>query len=198
MAFEVFIFILLWKIWISVFWKSQQWNKYNLSATLGPTIELLIKQAFQQSGSSDSSGCSYYSNVKRYVVPWLRGMTVGRMRDLALADTLATLRWQRRLNHCHCECELCTWKILLWALFKSWMWNVRNSYLLLLNDLIMWKLWALAHLFVFYLEFDVELLLAWLVTESPCYMILNNSLQHLGINNYRLSMIIHKIITSWH
>ena len=83
-------------------------------------------------------------------------------------------------------------------LYKCWMWNVRSSYLLLLKDLIMWKLWALAQLLVFYLEFDVELLLARLVTEFPCYMILNNSLQHLGINNYRLSMIIHKIITSWH
>ena len=139
-------------------------------------------------------GCSYYSNAKRCVVPW----PVGRMRDLALADILAVV-WCKKGNWITATLSVGNvFEKFVVILCKCWMWNVRSSYLLLLKDLIMWKLWALAQLFVFYLEFDVELLLAWLVTEFPCYMILNNSLQHLGMNNYRLSMIIHKIITSWH
>ena len=89
-----------------------------------------------------------------------RGMILRRMKDLAWADILATVWRKGRLNHGHCECKQCFWKFChdcCPTVVFVWMWNRRSSsYLLLLIDMIVWKLWTLVHLLVFHLECKIE------------------------------------------
>ena len=121
----------------------------------------------------------FFPLSKDVVCPCCRGMTLRMMAGLALVEYLATVWWQRWLNHDHCNCKLFSFAFSLWKLFKIEC-EMGDTPIFIgdwFDKAAVVSTGPNALLGILKRSFSLH----GLVTESPCNMMFNNSLQHVGM-----------------